>query len=419
MTRSSFGWQGDSLHTVVLEDGPCKQSLVARSTEVASITSTASPDPTVILHTGLGLSSTSSAAPMVEPPLPQSLLKFSQRKDKSQDRDEVIFCNLVLARQYEEAIEYASNLRDKNPILGGQLIIDLLDEREKLSINVNEMNKNPQEQTPLHKAAIRKQFYAYHAIKQGGGDSQVADKLGKTAKDYYDENLKGYDRIATEAMLKMRRYAATNALQSTRPNSALETAPTSTSRYFSNLPDRRREIFQAAERHLRERATALKTEPSLKGKDAAPTTALTGTSTTETKDDKKPVETLFDRFFNPSNKAAVKKIKPKVSKAFLYIGGTHTDRDNKSFKLSLDSKLKHHTYVNKDCSELAIIYCEQAFEYDVFTFEEAKALAGQDHITPRLTHGWFGEIVQSCGVIDLAPPEEQLTLSNLSFSKSE
>lgn len=113
-------------------------------------------------------------------------LEFDRRKTNSTHPDEIAFFTLVLDEKYEEAIDYASNMKDQ--IFGGRMILDLLRCRDGLGINVNAMNNNSLRQTPLHRAAINRKWHAYYALVDKDADSSLKDGTGTSASQYRHKN---------------------------------------------------------------------------------------------------------------------------------------------------------------------------------------------------------------------------------------
>lgn len=165
---SSF-WQGEGLHTIIEENGPSKKNgALPHRTLPTSFFNTHTPSET---NPGEALA---------------SQLEFQNRKERTENPQEIVFFTLALEKKYEEAIMYASNLDDQR--LGGRLILDLLKYREELGIDVNTMNDNPLKQSPLHRVAINQKWHAYYALVERGGNSNLSDSSGISAQEYRSRN---------------------------------------------------------------------------------------------------------------------------------------------------------------------------------------------------------------------------------------
>jgi hypothetical protein len=140
------GSEEGSLRAVIKEDGPCRQT-----------------------HTRASTTSNSSTC----------LTKFKNLKANSSDQDEIKFLELVLVAKYEKAILYAIEM--DNQLLGGKLILKLLKHKNDLRMNINMMNNNSLQQTPLHKAVINQNWHAYFAMLEHGANSYLCDVNSMTA----------------------------------------------------------------------------------------------------------------------------------------------------------------------------------------------------------------------------------------------
>lgn len=172
MKRTTPGgayWQGDDLDTKVEESGPSKKNIPLPPRAAASSS----------------FSDTSPAASLRPESLPVQF-EFEYRRKYSENPQEIGFFTLALEHKYEEAIMLASNMDDQG--LGGRLILELLEHRQELGIDVNTMNDNPLKQTPLHRVAINSKWHAYYALVERGANSRLADSRGKEANQYRTAN---------------------------------------------------------------------------------------------------------------------------------------------------------------------------------------------------------------------------------------